>query len=111
MRKQTYDLTAECGLRRHTNVSGGLCTQQRRFQGSAEERRSEEAVSMWPLLAAPAPPKQLAIAIPKPLWRDISMFHIAQDSCREQNMIIPMEDKLMVKRNNYKMLKNTVVKS
>ena len=95
MRKQTHDLTAECGLRRHTNVSGGLCTQKRRFQGSAEESQPEEAVTMWPLLAAPAPPKQLAIATPKPLWTDISVFQIAQDSCREQNMIIPVEDKLI----------------
>lgn len=111
MRKQTQDLTAECGLRRHGNVSGGLCTQKRRFQGSTEESRPEEAVSTWSLFAAPAPPKQLAIATPKPLWRDISVFQIAQDSCREQNMIIPVEDKLMVKGNNYKMLKDTVVKS
>ena len=50
---------------------------------------------MWPLLAALAPPKQLAIATPKPLWTDISVFQIAQDSCREQNMIIPVEDKLI----------------
>lgn len=66
---------------------------------------------MWSLLAPPAPPKQLATAKPKPLCRDAAVFHITQDSCREQNVILPVEDKLTVKMINYKMLEDTVIKS